>query len=539
MDTEQGIQIGDLLDIIRRRAAVTGVVAGAVLLASIVVAAVLPNRFEAWTTVLVEPQTISKRLVEAGLEESDLNSRLHLMTMQILSRGRLSRIIDDLGLYVDDSKEMTREEVIEMMRDDIRVEPVLPELEQGLRRNQAIEINTFRLFYQSESPEMAANVANRLANDFIEEHIKERVQISGDTSEFIDSQREALTSQIAAVENRIAAVKAANAGRLPEDLASNQRILERATDSLRVVQRDLAVAESDESFYRQQALLGGEIPSFNNQASPSYRLQLLELQLNEYLSRGFTEKHPDVVNAREEIRALRAQVETGNAADAEARSLSPAQQNAQAEAQRAALRAASARKEIARLSDQIAEIEARIAETPRVAEQLGALEREYDHLYGSYQEFSGKGLEAGVAAGMERRQKGEQFRVLETAYPPPEATSPNRPLIAALGLMLGLALGCAAAVLLEASDTSFHEARALQGAVRVPVLASIPAIWLESDRAALRRRRILQAAAAAAIAGLVLAGAVAGNWYVNGLPGPIQSLLRGNGAETAAVDRVG
>ncbi len=55
---------------------------------------------------------------------AELENRLHLMTMQILSRGRLSKIITELDLYPEESKEMTREEVISLMRSDIRVEPV-------------------------------------------------------------------------------------------------------------------------------------------------------------------------------------------------------------------------------------------------------------------------------------------------------------------------------------------------------------------------------------------------------------------------------
>src|SRR5262245_25645048 len=182
MNSQEGLQARDILSVVRRRALLAAAVAGLVTLAGIFVAAILPNRYEAWTTLLVAPQVISKKLVEPGVEGSDLNSRLHLMTMQILSRGRLSKIIDELKLYPKESKVMTREEVIEVMRDDIRVEPVLNELEGAAnRRRTDEEINTFRLYYQSRNPQIAAAVASRLANDFIDEHIRERVEVSTGT----------------------------------------------------------------------------------------------------------------------------------------------------------------------------------------------------------------------------------------------------------------------------------------------------------------------------------------------------------------------
>ena len=87
-------------------------------------------------------------------------------------------------------------------------------------------------------------------------------------------------------------------------------------------------------------------------------------------------------------------------------------------------------------------------------------------------------------------------------------------------------------MLLEALDSSFHGARQLQTALRLPVLASIPGIVLESDRAAMRRRRIRNAVAAAAVTFVVLVGAVAGNWAVNGIPGFIQTIVEGEEAKT-------
>ena len=208
MNLDQGFDLKDVRGLVRRRAPLALATAGALLLLSIVVAAVLPNQYEAYTTLMIEPQTISKKLVEPGMEESDLNDRLHLMTMTIFSRPRLSKVIDDFKLYPEISKRKTREEVIEYMRDHLRVEPVLPEMQQGLRQNRETEINTFQLFFRHESSEVAAAVANRLANDFIEEHIKERVQVSGDTSDFIESELARLQTRIQEIEGKIAAVGA-------------------------------------------------------------------------------------------------------------------------------------------------------------------------------------------------------------------------------------------------------------------------------------------------------------------------------------------
>lgn len=520
MTEEQGLKLGDLERIVRRRLPLMAAVAGTIFLASIVVAALLPNVYVASATLLVEPQTISKRLIESGVAESDLNNRLHLMTMQILSRPRLSKLIDDLKLYPDLADEETREEIIEEMRKHIRVEPVLPELEtQELRgrSNREIVINTFRLYFSYDNAVTAAAVANRLANDFIDEHIKERVQLSGDTSEFIEAELQRLQGRIREVEAQTAQVKADNPGRLPEDLVSNQRLLENAIDNLRRAQRDLAEAQSDEAFYRQQSLQAQAVATPNDEANPQRRLEMLQLKLGEYRSRGFTAKHPDVLSTEQEIAQLQQRIETEGGATETPRSLP--QQQAEAEVRRAQLKIQSGQQDIERLTKQVEEIQSRIATSPRVEEQLVALRREYESLSKNVDEYGAKRLEAATAANMERRQKGEQFRVLDSAVPPPEPASPRRLVIVVVGLMLGVALGGGVGLLLESADSSFHGARDLQQKLRIPVLAEIPAILLDADRASARRHRIRMAVATTAVVLLVLVGSGGGYFWVNVMPG--------------------
>lgn len=518
MNVERGFSVTDLQGMLRRRAGIV-ITAGAVgLLLSLPLAALLPNTYASYATVLVEPQRVSEKLVEGGLEVTDLNTRLDLMSMQILSRPRLSRIIDDLDLYGEESEAMTREAVIEMMRSNITVEPVEAELAQE-RTSRDVPINTFRIIFRSANANTAAAVTNRLANDFIEEHIRERVEISGETSEFIEAELARLGARIQEVETRIAQIKGENPGKLPDDLGYNQRLLERTLQSITSAQRELDVARSDEAFYRQQSLNAGTSGS-GDPTSPARRLEQLEVQLGSLKAQGYTDKHPDVLSARTEIEGLRARLaqEAESAEDGTAREDDPlnlAQQNAEAERRRAELRIASIQEEIQRLQGLLEEVQQRIAETPRVAERLDSLQREYEHLTASYRDFSNRRLAAGVAANMERRQKGEQFRVLESAFPASEPSSPNRPMIILLGLTLGLGLGAALAVLLEGMDSSFHGARPLQGSMRIPVLTSIPSILFDSDRAARRRRRVRQVAAVAVVSLVVVIGSGAGYWWVN------------------------
>ena len=81
-----------------------------------------------------------------------------------------------------------------------------------------------------------------------------------------------------------------------------------------------------------------------------------------------------------------------------------------------------------------------------------------------------------MASNLERKQEGEQFRVLDPANLPTSPSFPNRPLFALGGLGGGLALGLGIAFFLELKDTSFKTERDVEFALHLPVLAMVPAI---------------------------------------------------------------
>jgi polysaccharide chain length determinant protein (PEP-CTERM system associated) len=518
MNVEGGFQLGDLKGIVRRRLAAVLGVALVVSLAAFWLAMALPNEYESYATVLVEPQAVNPELVEAGVQNADLNRRLHLMAAQILSRPRLSRMIDELDLYAEESRYLVRDEVINLMRSHVRVEAVVPELEQGHAGSRRdFTIDQFRIYFRDASPLKARDVAQRLANDFIEEHIQNRVRTSQKSVEFVESELTRLSEAIRRIEREVADFKEANPGRIPQDLPATQRRLERIVDELGDRRREAAAASSDEAFHRSQSatareLMGLATPGVES-VSPENRIRVIELALTDFEARGFTEKHPDVVKAKSELATLKEQVESKDSTGVPS---SFAEHNAAAEAERARLRRVNAEEEIARLEKAAEEVQQLLAAAPTVAEQLEALDREYRHLFQSYQDFSNRRLEAGVQAQLERRQLGEQFRVLEAAFLAPKPASPKRLVIVAIGLFFGLALGGGVGIVLEASDSSVHSARQLQSSLELPVLAAIPQIWLESDRLRLRRQRLRMAFGTAALVTFALVGGVANYWWVNG-----------------------
>jgi polysaccharide biosynthesis transport protein len=167
----------------------------------------LPPVYVADTLILVDSQKIPEKYVSSTVS-TDLQDRLMTINQQILSSTRLQKIIDDFGLYTKEKKTMVQEEILEQMRRDISVT-----IEAQGTNNRP---GAFRIGYQGNDPNLVAQVANRIANLYIEENLKTReVQAQG-TTEFMENQLTEAKKKLDSLEASLSQYKLAHNGELPE-----------------------------------------------------------------------------------------------------------------------------------------------------------------------------------------------------------------------------------------------------------------------------------------------------------------------------------
>ena len=129
-----------------------------------------------------------------------------------------------------------------------------------------------------------------------------------------------------------------------------------------------------------------------------------------------------------------------------------------------------------RLKSEIKEYERRVEITPKVEQQLKELSRGYEVTQKEYQSLLDKKLQAELAANMERKQKGERFKVLDQAKIPERPFKPNRQKIILFGVFLGMAIGGGLVGLVEYLDHSFYKIEDLEQFTGISVIACIPKI---------------------------------------------------------------
>jgi hypothetical protein len=117
--------------------------------------------------------------------------------------------------------------------------------------------------------------------------------------------------------------------------------------------------------------------------------------------------------------------------------------------------------------------------------------RDYENLKSLYSSLLNRKLEADIALSMEQKQKGEQFRVLDSAKTPVKPVDPDIKKVILLALVLGLGLGGGLAYLMEFLDTSYKHPEDAEKELQIPVMVSIPLSHTQEEQKQLFRRQVL------------------------------------------------
>lgn len=499
--------------------------------ATIVALRYVPDLYRSETLILVVPQRVPDSYVRATVT-ARIEDRLQSISQQILSRSRLEPIISEFGLYPEQRAATPMEDVVNKMRLDIKAEPV---------RGDA-----FRVSYESEDPTLAQKVTERLASLFIEENLRDREVLADATSQFLESQLVEARDRLIKHEKMLEAYRLRHAGELPTQAQSSMQSLQmlqsqaqgltdsvaRDRDRRLILERQLSEVQRQNRVGSSEAgqAAGGPAPappSLDDLPQGSAERQLtVARQVLQALETRLKPEHPDVVRAKRAIQELEVKAREEQRARADAASASVDDLAGGGSRSGAAERGETAagelrdeltvisreitnkERQLARVQTDIDTIRGQLSAMPTRESEMTELMRDYETLRSIYTDLLAKRESSKVAADLERRQIGEQFRVIDPARKPEVPFSPNRPLYTAAGALLGLGLGVALIAMLEIRDTTFHRDDDVVGALGLPVLAVVPQMMTALERRR-RRRRALAVSVAVVLSGVGAAALVA------------------------------
>jgi len=143
------------------------------------------------------------------------------------------------------------------------------------------------------------------------------------------------------------------------------------------------------------------------------------------------------------------------------------------------------------LSSKMKFYQKRVENTPKREQELMSLNRDYDNIRQTYNSLLNRKLESEIAVNMEKKQKGERFRILDPAKLPMKPVSPNMNRLLLLSLAAGLGIGAGLIFLREYLDTSFTTPKDIESFLDFKVLAVVPEIYQPKDRIWQRLNQVL------------------------------------------------
>ena len=495
----------------------------ATLVATAVYILITPRIYQASTLILVQRQTVPENYISPTVTAS-LSDRISTIKQQVTSRTNLETLVDRYKLYSskDPSKsDLTMQDKVESMRESITVQ---------VHRGAA-----FSITFVYPDPEKVMRVANDLTAHFIDENLREREEQSIGTTQFLENELAQMKTSLEEKEAQLTAYKQKYMGGLPDQLETNFSMLKQLSDKSVSIERSLDEART------QKIMLQGQISNLKSMseslpatdqgglvgldAGPAGSPEIEELKRRlQNLRLRYTENHPDVLKVKKMIARLEEQDqqtvadETAHPAEGVVPSADYDIFAGQVEGLSFQMKSIeqtirNLQGEKVALERQIDLLKQRIEDTPRRQLELISLQRGYDTIKHQYDALLEKKLQSQLASNMEKRQKGEQFKVIDRAKLPEKPFRPNVPKLLLTGLLAGLAAGFGLALGMEYFDQSFRDHKEVADFLQVPVLAVIPRMQTAADIKKRHRFRVF----ACCLSGCLLLAVGVGVWlWVSG-----------------------
>jgi uncharacterized protein involved in exopolysaccharide biosynthesis len=421
----------------------------------------------------------------------DLAQRLATTQQKVLGGNRLQPLVERMQLV---RRGETLEAVIERIRAGVQIEPVVTGLSQianarGVKKGpgQGTSVPGFYVDYTASDPREAQSICYQLTSMLLSENQTLREQVTESTTDWISRQLDEAKHKRDAQDARLAAFKRQYAGHLSGDGENNLKVLGTLNSELDANTQIVDRAQQDRAY--TESLLTRQLASWTSSQGAS-NPQTLELELTQLqgqllsLEARYTDDHPDVIKTKADIAEVKSKLGEVNAAAAKARDTKEkASLSEPAEIRRLRLQIhqdeemlAQATREQKRLTDQIRLYQGRVAISPEGEETYRQLTRDYDTAQKFYADLLAKKSTSQMAEDGERRQQGEQMRLLNPADLPDSPSFPNRLLFAGGGLGAGLVMGLSLARWLEMRDKWIRTEADVEASLQAPVLVLL--LWV-------------------------------------------------------------
>jgi polysaccharide chain length determinant protein (PEP-CTERM system associated) len=410
---------------------------------------VIPNKFEAKSTVFVEKSVLSELLKGLTFTPST-EDKIKVLTYALNSRTLIAKVIDELDMKKGGEAE-------------------LEGLTKNLQEHTQIKIKDkeglFVISFQDDNPKLARDYVNALVRRYIDENTSSKREESYGATKFLTEQLTTFRDKLQKTEDEVNAFKRGagsiatmDTGSLLKDINDSQQ----RADDLKIKEAQL------------ETILAGLGRVSSTQSNlPVLQKRLQELQLQ------YTDSYPEIVRLKDEIRGVEEQ-KKGAKPTTVRPSDSPEYDRLNSELR--AIRQAESN-----LRATIAKNRSLLQNIPAAKAQLDNLEREKQSQKSLYESMLARQGQSEVSKQMEVQDKSTVFRVVDPAVLPIKPVSPDRTKLILLGILAGIGGGLGLVILKDQMDDTVKSVD-MARLFGLPILAVIPHIEDPEQRTLQTRR---------------------------------------------------
>lgn len=456
----------------------------------------MPDVYQANSRVFVDTKTALKPVLQGLTLEEDVNAQLNLVRQSLLSTPQLEPVAQEVGLL--DLRTATPQQRAGVLN-DLRSRITLSVTIGGGEGDRDSAGSIYAIQYRDTSRERSLKVVEVLQNLLIENTLGGKRTGSQGAQKFLEGQIQDLEKRLRIAEDSLAEFKKRNVGLMPDEQGGYFSRLQSEMDAVTKAQSALSVATSRRNELQRQ--LRGEAPiaaatgmsnspGGNSTGDTMSRIKETQARLDELLLR-YTDKHPDVVAARETLEQLRQRRQSEidalrrgdpNAAAASGASASPVYQSIQLAMNQADVEIVSLGRELGDHQSKVAELRKMLDTMPVVEAEYARLNRDYSVTKANY---------TALVERLEKSRLGEEattsgsirFDVIEPPSAPFSPTAPKRSLLIVGVFVAALAAGGGVAFLLHQLRPVFTSARSLAEFTGLQVLGAVSMAWLDQQQA--------------------------------------------------------
>jgi polysaccharide chain length determinant protein (PEP-CTERM system associated) len=498
-------------------------IAFALALAGWLLVFMLPDRYEARASVLVDTRTALKPALEGLATQQDVGVELSYVRESLLTDQRLLGIARTVGLLPSSNTDPAREDrAVSYLLKHVQLTK-----ESGDDRSQGGTAGgtSYGIRYQDTNRARALNVVSILLQTLIDETLGGKRQGSESAQQFLESQVKDYEKRLRTAEDRLAEFKSHHFGLMPSERGGYFEQLQKETAAVEEARTKLIVAQNRRDTLEKQ-LHGDAAVAATAAIAPNAptggavgmdtvsRIAQTRAHLDELLLK-YTDKHPDVIETRKNLAELErrrtAEIESlrngdAGAAASSGASANPVYQSIQLELNHADVDIADLRTQLGEHEEKARQLRQLLNTAPQVEAEFAQLNRDYDVNKAQY---------TALLASFEKARLGERadsagsvkFQVIEPPLVSMRPVWPSRAKFLTGVLLAALAAGVVIANRLDRLRPMVGSQSGLTGYTGVPLLAAVGSAFPTRARGA-RRWELLKVSTAAACLLLGFAAAV-------------------------------